>query len=47
VPFGELARYLGGNLIDREAQSLTVDQTDDPEGLLTVLAAEFQSPPAS
>jgi 5-methylcytosine-specific restriction protein B len=41
--FGELARYLGSDLIDREAQSLTVDLTDDPEGLLTMLAAEFQS----
>ena len=42
--FGELARYLGSDLIDGEAQSLTVDPTDDPEGLLTMLAAEFQSP---
>ena len=42
--FGELARYLGSDLIDREAQALTVDPTNDPEGLLTVLAAEFQRP---
>src|SRR4029453_3921722 len=45
--FGELARYLGSDLIDREAQSLTIDPTQDPEGLLGCAAAEFQDPPSS
>jgi 5-methylcytosine-specific restriction enzyme B len=45
--FGELARYLGRDLIDGEAQSLAVDPTGDPEGLLAVLAAELQGPTAS
>ena len=42
--YGELARYLGRDLIDREAQSLTVDPTADTDGLLAVLADEFNSP---
>ncbi len=45
--FVTMERLLGRDLIDNEAQSLTVDPTGDPEGLLAVLAAEFQSPTSS